>query len=87
MFVWNFIKSLKDPDVLEASKLHIDIRHYKKYKEIENEIQQLYKENGLGEDSEKKAFEILKKAPNLNEWRRYSDYQFKKIHNEMRTSR
>lgn len=72
-------KAAKDPDVIEASELMIPIWRYKKYKDAWDKIQEIYKEFGVDSQiSNNMANEIISKLPNLNEWRRYSDKQFKK---------
>lgn len=67
------IKAIKDPDVIAASELGMSIRHYNKYKEIQNRLKELY-EKGITEGGEIKT--LMKQIPNMNEWYRFSEYQY-----------
>ena len=72
-------KSAKDPDVIEASQLHIPIYRYKKYKEWNDKYMRLM--DIYGEDSKEaneyfRSFWSQVKYP--NEWRRYCAHQLEK---------
>lgn len=71
MFVNEFRKSLKDPDVIEASNLQMPINHYKIYKKILEEQQECIRNH-------KHIPDRTNEIPNMNEFRRYGDYQLKK---------
>lgn len=73
----NIVKSLKAPEVQEASELRMTITRYKKYKQMWNEIQTIYSEEGINSKTERKVYDIIKQAPDMNEWRRFGDYQEK----------
>ena len=82
---YNFLKHKEDPDVMEASSLGIPMWRYYKYKKASEEIGQIYKE--LGTESKTaylKVDAIIKNLPNMNEWRRYSEFQFQKTAANMR---
>lgn len=77
MFIKQYIKALKDPDVIEANKLGMLITHYRKYKKADEEIQALYKKYGTDNSQvNKEVLKIIDSLPNKNEWRRYEDYKF-----------
>lgn len=76
VWIWGAVKAAKDPDVKEASYLRMTVKRYKIYKELWGEIQSVYKQNGTtSEDSYNKVTEILKKVPNMNEWRAFGKRQ------------
>lgn len=82
--VWQIIKAAKDPDVQIASDLKMPITRYRKYKEVYDEIQAIYREagpEGIGKANDKVdkiiAEKLLKTNLNMNEWRRYSNYRLK----------
>jgi len=68
------IKATKDPDVIAATKLDMLITHYNKYKKIQAQLEELYN-RGITEGDEIK--ELMKQIPNMNEWYRFCDYQYK----------
>ena len=67
-FIYNFIKNLSDPDVKEASDLRMSINHYRIYKEIFEEQMEYHRKGIMPPDRSNKT-------PNMNEWRRYGEYQ------------
>lgn len=74
----NVIKSFKDPDVLKASELKMDIRRYKKYREWYDEHQRLMSQYGIeSKQAEQYFLEFFKQIKNPNEWRRYQDFRYK----------
>ncbi len=70
-WIYGFVKALKDPDVQEASKLHMSVKRYRIYKEIFEEQTKCYDE-GLPVPNR------MNDIPNMNEWRRYGEYQIQK---------
>jgi len=82
---YNFHKHKEDPDVMEASLLGIPMWRYYKYKKASEEISQIYKELGTeSKTAHLKVDAIIKNLPNMNEWRRYSEFQFQKTASNMR---
>lgn len=77
IFIRSFIKSLKDPDIRNASNLRMSVNNYRKYKEWFDKHQELM--DKYGTDS-KQAYEyfnsFFQKIKNKNEWRRYQDFRF-----------
>jgi len=71
-WVYGTIKAVKDPDIQEASKLMMSIKHYRIYKEIYEEQTKCY-------DNNTPFIDRTNEIPNMNEWRRYCEYQVKKI--------
>lgn len=65
-------KASKDPDVIEASNLRMDVRRFRHYREGYDEFARLMKV--YGSDS-KEAMEYFKTVDNPNEWRRYQAYR------------
>ena len=58
---------------------------YYKYKKASEEIGQIYKELGTeSKTAHLKVDAIIKNLPNMNEWRRYSEFQFQKTAANMR---
>lgn len=83
MWIYQTIKASKDPDVKEASTLRIPIARYRKYQEAEKKIQETYAKFGTSSNKANKIVsEIISSLPNMNEWRRYSDFQEKKARNK-----
>lgn len=83
-WLYSFIKATKDPEVLEASDLRITITRYRKYKEANKKIQEIYRTHGTNSDhANKEVDRIISGLPNMNEWRRFMDYQLRKQHDEM----
>jgi hypothetical protein len=84
MIVVNIIKATKDPDVIEASKLRMDVNRYKKYKEWYDEHQRLMRQYGIGSKEEQKYFmDFFRKIKNPNEWRRYQEYRYKGLNSKL----
>ena len=84
LFIYGYFKALKDPDVKEASKLGMMVTHYRKYVEADKKIQEIYDQYGSSSlKAQHLINEIICQLPNMNEWRRFSDYQFEKIKQEM----
>ena len=84
MWVREAFKASNDPEVIEASELRIDIRRYKKYKDMSERISKVYKEYGLNSPiAEKKVNDIIKEAPNFNEFDRYQKYRMQKDREEI----
>lgn len=75
-FIYNFIKSLSDPDVREASDLKMNVNHYRKYKEIYDEQTRCHAKNATPPNR-------MSEIPNMNEWRRYGEYRWKKSSEEL----
>lgn len=83
--VSNIIKAFKDPDVLAASELKMDVRKYKQYREWYDEHQRLMGTYGIDSKEEQEYFRnFFKQIQNPNEWRRYQDYRFKKSREQWR---
>ncbi|WP_099465606.1 hypothetical protein [Parabacteroides provencensis] len=78
-FIYNFIKSLSDPAVKEASDLRMSINHYRIYKKIFDEQMECHK-NGITPPNR------TNEIPNMNEWRRYGEYQLLKSRKSMEDS-
>lgn len=72
------IKSLKDPDVIEATKIGLTIKRYYIYKKIWDEILQIYREDGINDKTNFKIDKLIAQVPNINEWRKFSNYQEEK---------
>lgn len=71
------IKAAKDPDVIAASNLKMDVRRYKKYREWYDEHQRLVRQYGLDSKEEQEYFlSFFKQIKNPNEWRRYQKFRF-----------
>lgn len=86
LFIWvrEAFKATKDPEVIEATELRMDIRRYKKYKDMSERISKVYKEYGLNSSiAEKKVNDIIKEAPNYNEFDRYQRYRMQKDREEI----
>lgn len=62
-----------DPDIKEASILNINIKHYKIYKKIFDEQVECHEKGIMPPDR-------MNEIPNMNEWRRYGEYQMEKSH-------
>jgi len=78
-WIYGAIKAAKDPDVKEATHLGMSIIRYRKYKDAFGKIQGIYEKHGLSSSaSEKEVTEIISSLPNMNEWRKYSEYQSQK---------
>ncbi len=83
MVVVNVIKATKDPDVIEASGLRMDVRRYKKYKKWYDEHQRLMRRYGIGSKEEQEFFlGFFRQIKNPNEWRRYQAYRYNKAKQE-----
>lgn len=82
-WIYYTIKSFKDPDVIEASKLGMTITRYYIYKKMWDEIQNIYHEEGINSETDRKIDKIIMQAPNLNEWRRFGKYQEEKSRMKM----
>lgn len=75
--ITNIIKATKDPDVIVASNLKMDVRRYKQYREWYDEHQRLISAYGIDSNEEQKFFlSFFKQIKNPNEWRRYQDYRY-----------
>ena len=84
MLVVNIIKATKDPDVIEASNLRMDVRRYKKYKEWYDEHQRLMRQYGVGSMEAQEYFlGFFRQIKNPNEWRRYQAYRYNKAKQEL----
>lgn len=77
VFIRWYLKALKDPDVIEASNLHMSVSRYRLYKDIYDEQVQCFK---VGKNPPEREI------PNMNEWRKYGEYMQKKSHDKMRDS-
>lgn len=78
MLLVNIIKATKDPDVIAASNLRMDVRRYKKYREWYDEHQRLMRQYGIDSKEEQEYFRsFFKQIKNPNEWRRYQAFRFK----------
>ena len=84
-FIWSFFNATKDPDVIEASNLRMNIRNFKKYRDLYDKLQEVMEKYGA--DSHE-ANEFFKQdiwpevKSNSNEWRRYQDYRAAKHQQE-----
>lgn len=78
MFVFTqWVKAMKDPDVLVASDLRMSVKRYRVYQRIYDEYQAFMKDHGIDSPaSERKFQELFKEVKNPNEWRRYQQYRF-----------
>lgn len=77
MLLVNIIKATKDPDVIAASNLRMDVRRYKKYREWYDEHQRLMRRYGIDSMEEQEYFRsFFKQIKNPNEWRRYQAFRF-----------
>lgn len=84
MLIINIIKAMKDPDVIAASNLRMDVRRYKKYREWYDEHQRLMRQYGIDSKEELEYFRsFFKQIKNPNEWRRYQAYRFKETVDEI----
>lgn len=84
MFIVNMVKAMKDPDVIAASNLKMDVRRYKKYKEWYDEHQRLMQQYGIDSKEEREYFlSFFKQIKNPNEWRRYQAFRFKGIKDQI----
>lgn len=84
MFINGYIKAMHDPDVIKANELGMLITHYKKYKEADAKIMELYREYGTdSEFANKEVTKIINALPNMNEWRRFEEDQMKQQHERM----
>ncbi len=80
MLIINTVRATKDPDVIAASNLKMDVRRYKKYREWYDEHQRLISRYGIGSKEETDYFlSFFKQIENPNEWRRYQQFRFKGI--------
>lgn len=72
-----WVKAMKDPDVLAASDLRMSVKRYRVYQRIYDEYQAYMREHGADSPaSERKFKELFKEVKNPNEWRRYQQYRF-----------
>lgn len=77
MLLVNIIKATKDPDVIAASNLRMDVRRYKKYREWYDEHQRLMRRYGIDSKEEQEYFRsFFKQIKTPNEWRRYQAFRF-----------
>lgn len=78
MFVFTeWVKAMKDPDVLAASDLRMSVKRYRVYQRIYDEYQAFMIEHGTDSPaSERKFRELFKEVKNPNEWRRYQQYRY-----------
>lgn len=73
------MKSMKDPDVKDASSIYMTVFRYRKYRDAYDKIQDIYKKHGTDSTySLKKVNEIISSLPNMNEWRRYCELRSQK---------
>lgn len=72
----SIVWALKDEDVKEASQLRMNVRRYKLYKEIYEEQMECHRQG-------KKIPNRMDEIPNMNEWRRFGEYQLEKAHKSM----
>lgn len=79
VFIYNFIKASKDPNVKAASALHMTIGRYNLYKELFEKHQAAMSRYGIYSKEATEMFikEINPRIPNPNEWRRFCEYQTK----------
>lgn len=67
------MKEASDPEVQEADILKISLKNYRIYKEIFDEQIECHKKAIAPPDR-------TNEIPNMNEWRKYGEYQMKKSH-------
>lgn len=78
MLLVNIIKATKDPDVIAASNLRMNVRRYRKYRDWYDEHQRLMRLYGIDSREEQEYFRsFFKQIKNPNEWRRYQAFRFK----------
>lgn len=83
-FLTATLKGLKDPDVRVANKLKIPILRYKKYKKWYDEHQRLMGQYGTESKEANEYFDsFIQHVKYKNEWRRYQDYRYQEIIDEM----
>lgn len=84
VFVINYIKAFKDPDVRTASSLGMSVNRYRWYRECYDKWQDSMTKYGTNSKEADKVFdEFFPKIKNMNEWRRYQDYRFKETQTNM----
>lgn len=80
MLIRRIIQATKDPDVIDAANLRIDIRNYKQYREWYDEHQRLMMKYGIeSKEAQQYFLYFFKQIKNPNEWRRYSLYRQKNL--------
>lgn len=80
MLIRRIIQATKDPDVIDAANLRIDIRQYKQYREWYDEHQRLMMKYGIeSKEAQQYFLYFFKQIKNPNEWRRYSLYRQKNL--------
>ncbi len=72
-----WVKAMKDPDVLAASDLRMSVKRYRVYQRIYDEYQAFIREHGADSPASARKFrELFKEIKNPNEWRRYQNYRY-----------
>ena len=80
MLIRRIIQATKDPDVIDAANLRIDLRKYKQYREWYDEHQRLMMKYGIeSKEAQQYFLYFFKQIKNPNEWRRYSLYRQKNL--------
>ncbi len=75
-WLYESIKSKKDPDVQAASNLRMSVNRFRKYQRLYDEFFDCMMKYGVHSSiAEKKFVEIFKQIDNPNEWKRYQDYR------------
>ena len=76
MWVYHFIKALKDPDVRRASELGMDVSRYRRYRKWYDEHQRLMSLYGIeSKEAEDYFVSFFRQIKYPNEWRRYQRYR------------
>ena len=71
-----WVKAMRDPDVLIASDLKMSVKRYRLYQRIYDEYHDFMVQHGTDSPlSEQKFKELFKEIKNPNEWRRYQQYR------------
>lgn len=82
LVIWliNFFKALKDPNVKAASDLRMSIRNYNLYKKIFDEHWACMQKYGADSIEAKRLFaQLFKEVKNPNEWRRYERWRLEQM--------
>ena len=77
MWLIYFIAAIKDPNVRNASKLHMNVTRFKKYECLYNCLHEHMKKYGSESKETEEYFfkQVFPKLNNLNEFRRYCAYR------------
>lgn len=87
VFVYHWIKALKDPEVQIAAELRMSVLRYHKYENLYNdhwEVMMKYGANSKQAEEyfAKVTFPELKKL-DMDEWRRYQDFRTQVLQKQM----